>query len=77
MSTEKVRIGIIGVGQIGKGHLRTYSSLDAVDLVAAADINEAELNSVADEFGIPNQYTDFRELLAGADGRSRPHSSSV
>ena len=39
---EKVRIGIIGVGQIGKSHLRNYAKIEAAEVVAVADINEAE-----------------------------------
>jgi predicted dehydrogenase len=65
--TEKIRIGSIGVGQIGKQHLENYSKIENADLVAIADINEAELNRVGDLFGIPNRYTDFRKMLARDD----------
>ncbi|MBN2007289.1 MAG: Gfo/Idh/MocA family oxidoreductase [Anaerolineae bacterium] len=65
--SNKVRIGIIGVGQIGKSHLRAYKNVPGAELVAAADINATELGRVADEFGIPNTYTDFRELLKRDD----------
>ncbi len=65
--SDKVRIGIIGVGQIGKSHLRAYKNVPGAELVAAADINTTELDRVADEFGIPNTYTDFRELLQRDD----------
>jgi predicted dehydrogenase len=65
--SSKVRIGIIGVGQIGKNHLRKYQSMDSVEVVAASDVNSAELSRVADEFGIPNTYSEFRELLKRDD----------
>ena len=65
--SDKVRIGIIGVGQIGKGHLRTYHDIPEVELVAACDIREDELRRVADEFGIPNVYTDYTEMLKRDD----------
>jgi predicted dehydrogenase len=64
---EKTRIGIIGVGQIGKAHLRRYSEMEGVEIVAVADIDEAEANRVSAMHGIPNVYTDFRELLARDD----------
>jgi predicted dehydrogenase len=65
---RKLRIGIIGVGQIGKQHLGNYRKLaDDVDLVAAADINAAELAQVAAQHGIPRTFTDFRELLRRDD----------
>jgi predicted dehydrogenase len=65
--TDKVRIGVIGVGQIGKHHLRRYADIEAADVVAAADINEAELQRVAGVFDIPDVYTNFRDLLARDD----------
>lgn len=67
MSHEKVRIGFIGVGQIGKAHVETYSKLPHADLVAVADLNQAEAQRVADLYGIPHVYSDFRQLLARDD----------
>ena len=64
---DKVRIGVIGVGQIGKSHLRNYSEIDGAEIVAVADINDAEAQRVADLHAIPNVYTDFRDLLQRDD----------
>jgi predicted dehydrogenase len=64
---DKVRIGVIGVGQIGKHHLNNYQKIEAVDLVAVADINEAEARRVGEVYHIPNVYTDFRQLLQRED----------
>ena len=64
---EKVRIGMIGVGQIGKAHLRRYQQIESVEIVAIADIDEAEAERVSGVFVIPNVYTDFRDLLARDD----------
>ena len=61
------RIGIIGVGQIGKHHLDNYQKLNKVKVVAAADVNEAELQRVANQYAIPHTYTDFYELLKRDD----------
>jgi predicted dehydrogenase len=60
---DKVKIGIIGVGQIGKRHVAAYQKLP-VELVAIADIDEPEARRVAAENGVPKVLTDFRELLA-------------
>jgi len=65
--TDKIRIGCIGVGQIGKHHLENYSKIQGAELVALADINEAELNRVGDLTGVPNRYTDFRKMLERDD----------
>lgn len=67
MADEKVRIGFIGVGQIGKSHLRRYAEIPGAQVVAAADIDAAELARVAGEFGIAHTHADYRELLARDD----------
>ena len=65
--TDKIRIGCIGVGQIGKVHLDNYAKIPGAEIVAIADIDEAELNRVADVYSIPNQYKNFKDLLGRDD----------
>ncbi|OPZ25102.1 MAG: putative oxidoreductase YcjS [Lentisphaerae bacterium ADurb.BinA184] len=67
MSHEPVRIGCIGVGQIGKSHLEAYSKIPGARLVAAADLNADELQRVAAKYTIPHTYADFRKLLERDD----------
>lgn len=62
-----VKIGIIGLGLIGKSHLEKYSKMNGVQVVAAADINATELERVASLYNIPHTYTDFRKLLERDD----------
>jgi predicted dehydrogenase len=64
---EKTRVGVIGVGQIGKAHVRRYSEMESVEIVAIADIDQAEAKRVSAMHGIANVYTDFRELLRHDD----------
>lgn len=64
---KSVRVGIIGVGLIGKHHLENYAKIDGVEVVAAADINESELRRVGEQYKIPHVYTDFRQLLERND----------
>lgn len=64
---EPVRIGMIGVGQIGKHHLENYSKIPDAQIVAVADVNETEARRVAEQYGIPHVYTDFRDLLKRDD----------
>ncbi len=65
--SDKVRIGIIGVGQIGKHHVRGYQDVPEAEIVAVADIRGDEAARVAQENGIPSFYTDYRDLLARDD----------
>ena len=64
---KKVRLGIVGVGQIGKAHLQQYSQMEGVELVAACDIDLPELERVSNLHDIPNRYELFRDLLARDD----------
>jgi predicted dehydrogenase len=64
---DKIRIGVIGVGQIGKHHLNNYQKVEGAELVAIADINEAELSRVSETYKIADKYTDFRKLLQRDD----------
>jgi|YNPNPStandDraft_1061719.scaffolds.fasta_scaffold02067_6 predicted dehydrogenase len=65
--TDKVRIGIIGVGQIGKVHIERYKEVPEAEVVAVADIRADEAARVAQANGIGAFYTDYRELLARDD----------
>lgn len=64
---KKLRIGVIGVGQIGQVHLDNYKEIPEVEVVAIADTNRAHAQSVGGRYGIPDVYADFRELLARED----------
>lgn len=59
----EVRIGVIGVGQIGKSHVINYGKVPGAKIVAVADINEAEAQRVAAEHNIAHAFADFREML--------------
>lgn len=65
--SDKVRIGVIGVGQIGKVHLERYREVAEAEIVAVADIRTDEAQRVAQANGIPSVYDDYRALLARDD----------
>ena len=60
---KQVRIGVIGVGQIGKRHVQQHADIRGAEVVAVADIDEPEAQRVAERFNISQVYTDFREVL--------------
>ena len=45
--SQQIRIGIIGVGMIGKHHIAEYAKIPEAKIVAVADMNEAEAQRVA------------------------------
>ena len=64
MSEEKVRLGILGTGEVFRDfHLPVLLESDRVELVAAGNLRPASLQVLAQEFGIPKTYTDF-DLMA-------------
>ncbi|MCR8634346.1 Gfo/Idh/MocA family protein [Paenibacillus radicis (ex Xue et al. 2023)] len=64
---QRIRIGVIGVGIIGKAHLQEYAGIPGAEVVALCDINEQEARLTAEKYGIPDVYTDFKEMLARDD----------
>ena len=65
---ETVGVGIIGGGGIARGaHIPGYQKLSNVEIVAVADPVEAARNGIATEFGIPEVYEDYREMLKRED----------
>lgn len=60
---KKIKVGIIGVGQIGKHHLENYKNISDAEVIAASDVNEEELKKVSSNYNIPNYFTDFRKML--------------
>ncbi len=67
MEKSRVRIGIIGVGQIGTRHLEAYGDIPEAQVVAAADLFPDKLEAARARFGVEHLYGDYRELLARED----------
>lgn len=61
---DKVRIGILGCGQIAQHHMRTYKGILEVEMVACADVSEEAAKKASEEFGIPTALTSAKDLLA-------------
>jgi predicted dehydrogenase len=61
---DKMKIGMIGVGQIGKHHVENYRNIPDAEIVAIADLNLDEAQRVADTLGVKRVFSDFRDLLA-------------
>ena len=61
---DKVRIGFVGVGQMGQmAHLRNYVQIDDCDVVAIAEPRTAMAKLVAERYGVAKVYRDHREML--------------
>ena len=63
-----VRIGVVGVGHLGKHHARLLKGLDC-ELVAVADPSEAARQHATATWNVP-AFADHRELLGKVDAVS-------
>ena len=60
---EKVRIALLGTGVIIRDyHLPVLLENDRVEVVAAGNLRPASLDALAQDFDIPNTYTDFDRM---------------
>ena len=64
---RRVRIGIIGCGQIAQQHLTNYASIPDAEVVACADILPSAADTSAAKFGIPHVYYTAGEMLKRDD----------
>jgi predicted dehydrogenase len=66
---KKLRVGVIGVGALGRHHARIYSQLETVELVAVADCSEERGRAVAEKCGA-RWVPEARSLLGHVDAVS-------
>jgi len=64
-----VRVGVVGVGYLGRFHALIYAGLDGVELVGVADTDRARAEQVAAEAGCA-AHTDPSALLGQVDAVS-------
>src|SRR4029079_8958124 len=63
-ANEKINVGFIGYGLIGKRHLLDFRDQPDVNIVAVAECHEGRLNEAKSLIGgTARGYRDFRELL--------------
>ena len=62
--SDKVRIGIIGVGTIGSVHANNYAKVENAEVVALCDILPDRLAEKAKAHNVAKTYADYNELLA-------------
>ena len=53
---KNIKVGVIGVGYLGRFHAQKYAALKGVDLVGVADIDSKQSQRVADECALPEFY---------------------
>lgn len=60
---DKIKVGVIGLG-MGRHHVASYQGHPAAQVCAIADIDEARLAEIGEQYGVPGRYTSAEDMLA-------------
>lgn len=64
---DKIRFGIIGLGNIGKRHLAVLDANPDTNVIAICDIDKAKCERLSELYGGIDSTTDYNDLLARQD----------
>ncbi len=67
--TDIIKVAVIGAGIMGKNHLKTYKSLQGVELVGVYDIFPEAAKTASEMFGI-KAFSSLEETAASVDAVS-------
>src|SRR5262245_8693457 len=63
---KTIKVGVVG-GGFGRIHILAYRATPGVEVTAFCQRTKASAEKIAREFGIPQVFTDYREMLSKAD----------
>jgi predicted dehydrogenase len=58
-----INVGFVGVGGISQAHCRTLSGIEGVQIVAASDVSQPNLDRMKERWGVEHLFTDYHEML--------------
>ena len=61
-----LKIGVFGVGHLGKFHLNNWKTIEGIELVGFYDPNDLTANAVTEQYGL-TRYADPLELMKQVD----------
>jgi predicted dehydrogenase len=66
---EKIRVGVIGVGNMGERHCRVFSTMSQVTLAGISDLAEERGRAIQEKYET-HYYSNFHDLLPNVDAVS-------
>ena len=60
---DRLKVGVIGVGTIGKTHLHEYSLNKKAEIVGIADLDNRLLKETSRRFKVKNSFTNYHDLI--------------
>ena len=67
--TDKLRVGVIGVGYLGRFHAEKFSIMKDVDLVGVVDVDKSQSKEIAKVFHT-TAFQDYKDLFGSVDAVS-------
>ena len=67
--TKNIKVAVIGAGMMGKNHMKTYKSLNGVELVGVYDIFPEAAKAAAETFGI-RAFSSMEEVAGNVEAVS-------
>ena len=61
--SEKLKIGIVGMGNIGNVHANALKTVPGVELAAICDVDKTRLDACGDRLGVTSRFTDHADLI--------------
>ena len=61
--SKKLKVGIIGLGAIGKVHANAYQATDTAEIGAICDISKEVLASEGERLNVSDCFLDYKKLL--------------
>ncbi|WP_430296807.1 Gfo/Idh/MocA family protein [Sinomonas sp. B1-1] len=62
-----LKVGVVGIGWAGQQHLKAYSTIPGVQIVALAGMEEELLHSLQAEYAIPQAFLRWEDMLEYQD----------
>ncbi len=59
---NKLKVVLIGLGQVAEVHLKAYIKVDQIEVVAGSELRKERLDEISSQWGIRG-YTDYLEML--------------
>lgn len=66
---KKIRVGVVGVGHLGKYHVEKYARMPEVVLAGVADIDQERRETITRKYHVPG-YENYRQLMPEVDAVS-------
>lgn len=59
-----LKVGVVGIGWAGQQHLKAYSKIEGVEIVAVAGMEEDLLAQLMQEYSVPQAFPHWEDMIA-------------